>query len=92
MSDTLTISGSPFLRRLVRNISLPQRVLGFLLMLLLIYFVLMPAINLVYTAFRYSIADRRLPQVVDAGREIVPGQFTLVHFQRLGGKKLSSSP
>ncbi len=43
MSDTLTFSGSPFLRRLVEYLA---------------------------------------PQVVDAGREVVPGQFTLVHFQR----------
>lgn len=89
MSDTLTVSGSPFLRRLARNISLPQRVLGFLLMLLLIYFVLMPAVNLVYTSLTYSIADRRLPQVVDAGREVVPGQFTLVHLQRVFASPLT---
>ncbi len=51
MSDTLIVGGSPFLRRLVRNISLPQ--------------------------------------VVDAGRKVVPGQFTLVHFQRVFASALT---
>jgi len=84
------IGGSPFMRRLVRNLTQPQRVLGFFLVLLLVFFVLMPAINLVYTSLTFSLSDRRLPQVVDRGIEVVPGHFTTVHLERVFWSKLTS--
>ncbi|MBI9101054.1 MAG: iron ABC transporter permease [Spirochaetales bacterium] len=84
------VSGSPFLRRLVRNMTMPQRIMGFLLILLMVFFVIMPAINLVYTSLTFSLSDRRLPQVVDRGIEVVPGEFTTVHLERVFWSKLTS--
>ena len=77
------VGGSPFLRRLIRNLTQPQRIMGFLLIVLLIFFVIMPAINLVVTSLTFSPNDRRLPQVVDRGTEVVPGEFTTVHLERV---------
>jgi iron(III) transport system permease protein len=85
-----TIKGSPLLRRWSRNLTQPQRVLGFLLILLMIFFVIMPAINIVYTSLTYSLSDRRLPQVVDRGLVVVPGEFTTVHLERVFWSKLTN--
>lgn len=91
MSEIAIIGGSPFLRKLIRNFTLPQRVLGFILMLLLVYLVLFPAINLVYTGLTFSFADRRLPEVIDKGEKIVPGSFTLVHLKRVFASALTKN-
>ncbi len=84
------VKGSPFLRKLVRNLTMPQRIMAFLLIMLLIFFVIMPAINLVYTSLTFSLSDRRLPQVVDRGIEVVPGEFTTVHLERVFWSKLTN--
>ena len=83
------VKGSPFIRRLYRNISTPQRVMGGILFLLLVFFILLPAVNLVVTAFTYSFSDRVLPQVIDRGLKAVPGKFTLVHLERVFASKLT---
>ncbi|MCD6122079.1 MAG: iron ABC transporter permease [Spirochaetales bacterium] len=75
--------GIPFLRRLIRNLSLPQKVMGLILLVLLVLFVFLPAVNLFYTAFSYSYSDRVLPQVIDRGINATPGKFTLVHLERV---------
>lgn len=85
-----SVGGSPFLRKLIRDITMPQRIMAFLLILLMIFFVVMPAINLVFTSLTYSLADRRLPQVVDRGITVVPGQFSTVHLERVFWSKLTS--
>jgi len=84
------VKGSPFVRKLVRNLTMPQRIMAFLLIMLLIFFVIMPAINLVYTSLTFSLSDRRLPQVVDRGIEVVPGEFTTVHLERVFWSKLTN--
>ncbi len=71
------------LRRLIRNLTLPQKIMGFVLLILLIFFVLLPAINLLYTAFSFSYSDRVLPQVMERGIKVIPGRFTLIHLQRV---------
>ena len=81
---------SPFLRRLTRNLTAPQRVMGFLLIILMICFVITPAINLIYTSFSFSHSDKRLPEVVENGLSAIPGKFTMVHFQRVFLSKLTS--
>lgn len=73
----------PFFRRLARNLSLPQKVMGIILLALLVFFVLMPALNLFYTAFSYSYSDRVLPQVIDRGIKATQGRFTLIHLERV---------
>lgn len=87
---TAAVGGSPLLRRWKRNLTMPQRVIGVLLIALLIFLVIMPAINIVYTSLTYSISDRRLPQVVDRGLEVVPGKFTTVHLERVFWSKLTN--
>lgn len=90
MSEAALIpTGSPFLRRLRRNYTKPQRVIGIVLLLLLIFFVFMPAVNLVYTSFTLSYSDQRLPQVKQSGVEFEEGRFTMVHFQRVFMSKLT---
>lgn len=84
------IGGSPFVRRLIRNITMPQKIMTFLLILLMIFFVIMPAVNLVFTSLTFSLSDRRLPQVVDRGLEVVPGEFTTVHLERVFWSKLTN--
>jgi len=88
--DTPAVGGSPLLRRWIRNLTQPQRVIGLLLFLLLVFFVIMPAINIVYTSLTFSLSDRRLPQVVDRGIEVVPGEFTTVHLERVFWSKLTN--
>ncbi|NOY09249.1 MAG: iron ABC transporter permease [Spirochaetes bacterium] len=75
--------GILFLRRLLRNLKLPQKIMGIILFVLLVLFVLLPAINLFYTAFSFSYSDRVLPQVIERGIKAVPGRFTLVHLERV---------
>ncbi len=75
--------GSPFLRRFIRVMSTPQKIMGSILFILLVLFVFFPAVNLLYTAFTFSFSDKVLPQVVDRGIKAVPGKFTLVHFERV---------
>lgn len=85
MSEMLAskVKGSPFIRRFIRSMSTPQKVMGSILFVLLVFFIFLPAVNLVYTAFTYSFSDRVLPQVLDRGLKAVPGKFTLVHFERV---------
>ncbi len=82
--------GSPLLRRTVRELSKPEKIIGMILLVLLVFFVLMPAINLVLTSFSFSLSDRRLPEVIDRGIKVVPGQFTLIHLERVFFSKLTS--
>ncbi len=83
------VGGSPLLRKWIRNLTMPQRVIGLLLLVLLVFFVIMPAINIVYTSLTFSLSDRRLPQVVDRGLEVVPGEFTTIHLERVFWSKLT---
>ena len=82
--------GSPLLRKTIRELSRPERVMGLILVALLVFFVLMPAINLVFTSFSFSLTDRRLPEVIDRGLKVVPGHFTLVHLERVFFSKLTN--
>ena len=91
MSSTVSYKqGNPLLRWTVRELSKPERIIGIILLALLVFFVLMPAVNLVLTSFSYSLSDRRLPEVIDRGIKVVPGQFTLVHLERVFFSKLTS--
>ncbi|MCF7914040.1 MAG: iron ABC transporter permease [Spirochaetaceae bacterium] len=89
MSDLAIQSGSPLLRRLKRNYSQPQRIIGLILLLLLLFFVFMPMVNLLYTSFTLSYSDQRLPEVKASGVEFEEGKFSLVHFRRVFMSKLS---
>ncbi|MDX9799923.1 MAG: iron ABC transporter permease [Spirochaetia bacterium] len=90
MSSIVSLkSGSPFWRKTVRELSKPEKVMGLILIAVLVFFVLMPAINLVITSFSFSLSDRRLPEVVDRGIKVVPGSFTLVHLERVFFSKLT---
>ncbi len=89
MSDLTVSRAGKIYRRFTRDLGRPERIMGLILMLLLIFFVLMPALNLVYTSFSFTLSDRRLPEVVDKGIKVVPGNFTLVHLKRVFFSKLT---
>ena len=82
-SINTTGSGSPLLRKVWREMKKPERVMGIILLGLLIFFVFMPVVNIFQTAFTFSLSDRRLPQVVMKGIEAIPGNFTLIHLERV---------
>ncbi len=91
MSSSVSLKpGSPLVRRTLRELSKPERIIGIILLALLVFFVLMPAINLIITSFSFSLSDRRLPEVIDRGIKVVPGQFTWVHFERVFFSKLTN--
>lgn len=92
MSNSVVLQkGSPLLRKTMRELSKPERVMGLVLLALLVFFVLMPAINLVYTSFSFSLSDRRLPEVIDRGITATPGKFTLIHVERVFFSKLTKN-
>lgn len=84
-------NGSPLLRKTIRELSKPEKVMGLILIALLVFFVLMPAINLIFTSFSFSLSDRRLPEVLDRGITAETGKFTLVHLERVFFSKLSKN-
>ena len=85
MSEAVTKTSRTkiFLRRIARKLSLPQKIMGLVLLILLIFFVFLPAVNLIYTAFSFSYSDRVLPQVIERGITPTPGRFTLIHLERV---------
>ena len=85
MSDSVKNEGfdSPLLRKTSRELKKPERIMGMILLLILIFFVFMPLVNIFKTAFTFTLSDRRLPQVVFKGIQAVPGNFTLVHLERV---------
>src|SRR6056297_100657 len=89
MTELAIPTGSPLLRRLKRYYTQPQTVIGIILLLLLVFFVFMPMVNLVYTSFTLSYSDQRLPQVKEASAAFEEGRFTLVHFRRVFLSKLT---
>ncbi len=90
MSDALSASWSERLwRRTIRNMSRPERIMGLFLLVLLVFFVLMPALNLIHTSFTLTLSDRRLPEIIAKGQKVVPGTFSLVHVKRVFFSKLT---